>query len=182
MEDYEQQAKNFLEKTGTEFSVKFLKHGKHFDDDKEERDIYEITLKRGERESKFKFGQSINNSIKYKIVDGYIRDEIRGKLKDKNMSPKGVNTKEELNKIRVRFIGGGKFWEENKDFSEPTPYEVLAALTKYMPIDFEDFCSNYGYDTDSRKAEKIYNAVVDEVKNLMILYNEEEMEMRREIV
>ncbi len=40
MIDYEEQANKFLSKTGTEFSAKFLKHGKHFEDDKEDRDIY----------------------------------------------------------------------------------------------------------------------------------------------
>lgn len=45
---------------------------------------------------------------------------------------------------------------------EPTMYDILACLTKYDPESFEWFCSNYGYDTDSRKAEKTYHAVVKE--------------------
>jgi len=156
MTDYEEQAKEFLSKTGTEFSTKFLKHGKFFEDDKESRDIYEITLKRGKREYKFKFGESINTSGKYIC---YL--------------PEG--------KVRVQKPNNSLWCSKNKEFSEPTPYGVLAALTKYMPADFEDFCSNYGYDTDSRKAEKIYHAVVDEVKNLMILYSDKEMKMLQEI-
>ena len=44
----------------------------------------------------------------------------------------------------------------------PSIYDILACLTKYDPEDFENFCTNYGYDTDSRKAYKTYKAVVRE--------------------
>lgn len=42
----------------------------------------------------------------------------------------------------------------------PTPYDVLASLTKYEPGSFENFCADYGYD--SRRAEQTYHAVVAE--------------------
>ena len=45
---------------------------------------------------------------------------------------------------------------------EPTIYDILACLEKYESIDFADFCSNYGYNEDSRKAYKIYLAVKKE--------------------
>jgi len=45
---------------------------------------------------------------------------------------------------------------------KPSMYDVLACLTKYDPGSFENFCSEYGYDTDSRKAEKTYKAVCKE--------------------
>lgn len=167
MTDYEKQAKGFLKETGTEFSVKFLKHGKHFEDDKEDRDIYEITLKRGEREYKFDFGQSINASGKFIVYS----PDGKKKFNDLKLANK---------KYGHPILSRGEY-ERNKDFAEPTPYEVLAALTKYMPIDFKDFCSNYGYDVDSRKAEKIYHKVVDEVKNVMILFNDKEMDELRVI-
>ena len=55
----------------------------------------------------------------------------------------------------------------NAGDTTPTYYDVLAALTKYDPYSFEDFCADYGYDEDSRKAyatfkevQKEYNAVV----------------------
>ncbi len=60
--EYEEQAEKFLKETQTEFKAEFLKHGLHFEGDEQERDIYLITLKRGEREFKFNFGQSIVNS------------------------------------------------------------------------------------------------------------------------
>lgn len=45
---------------------------------------------------------------------------------------------------------------------EPTAYDVLACLNKYNPNSFTDFCSDFGYDTDSRQAERTYKAVCRE--------------------
>lgn len=56
--------------------------------------------------------------------------------------------------------------------NEPTMYDVLVCLTQSDPEDFEWFCSNYGYDTDSRKAEKIYHAVVKEWKAVERLFGD----------
>ena len=63
----------------------------------------------------------------------------------------------------------------------PTAYDVLSCLTKSDPCTFEDFCSTYGYDEDSRKAEKIYNAVLDEWRNVCALFTDEEIEQLQEI-
>lgn len=161
-------AEEFLKKTGTSFNAVFLKYDRHFDDDKEKRDIYEITLTRGERVFKFNFGNSVVDSVKYKIT-GIVREKT---------GIAGVNTKEELkilqNKYRAEY---GQFWNENQSFKAPTPYDVLACLQKNDVGSFEDFCSEFGYDTDSRKAEKSYKAVVNEYNNLKMLYNDAELEM-----
>jgi hypothetical protein len=44
----------------------------------------------------------------------------------------------------------------------PTAYDVLTCLTKYDPGTFENFCGDFGYDEDSRRAEKVYKAVLKE--------------------
>lgn len=59
--------------------------------------------------------------------------------------------------------------------SHPTPYDVLASLTKYDPYSFESFCSDYGYDTDSRKSEKVYNAVQNEWRKMNNFFTSEEL-------
>lgn len=41
----------------------------------------------------------------------------------------------------------------------PTAYDMLAALTKYDPGSFANFCRGYGYNEDSRRAERTYKAV-----------------------
>lgn len=62
MDEYEKQAEEFLEKTNTIMKIEFLRHGKHFQDDKRSRDTYEITLKNEKHIYKFNFGQSLINS------------------------------------------------------------------------------------------------------------------------
>lgn len=61
--DYQKQGTDFLKDTNTKMIVKFLKHGKHFADEKETRDIFKITLVRqGKRQYSFNFGQSLAES------------------------------------------------------------------------------------------------------------------------
>lgn len=129
--DYQQQAINFLNATKTEMEFKKIGHDFYFPDDKEERDIWRITLLQRTypiKKYSFRFGQSIAN---------------KGK--------------------------------------KPTEYDVLACLTKYDPETFENFCSNYGYDMDSRKAEKTYMAVQEEWTNLCRLFTHEQFEQLQEI-
>jgi len=44
----------------------------------------------------------------------------------------------------------------------PSSYDILACITKYNPGTFSVFCSCYGYDEDSKTAEKTFIAVVNE--------------------
>lgn len=64
---------------------------------------------------------------------------------------------------------------------EPSSYDVLACLTKYEPGDFNNFCFEYGYYTDSRKAEKTYKAVIKEWDKVSKFFSEEELDVLREI-
>lgn len=173
--NYEQQAADFLAATGTTLTVNFLKHGKHFDDDKEERDIYQCELKRGSRSYKFNFGNSLANSGKYK---GH-------KHLCLNSFGKFLFTENEYQNMRKR--PGGSYtikYNEinlNKDFKEPTAYSILSCLTKYDCGSFDDFCNEFGYDTDSKKAEKTYNAVKDEYMNVCALFTDKEIEQLQDI-
>ena len=54
--DYNKQARDFLNKTGVTMKIKFLYNGNHFDDEKEKRDVYRITISKGTRSYTFKFG------------------------------------------------------------------------------------------------------------------------------
>ena len=64
---------------------------------------------------------------------------------------------------------------------EPTMYDVLTCLTKYDPNTFKDFCSEYGYNEDSRVAERTYKAVVKEYNAMQRLFNPEILEQMQEI-
>lgn len=179
MNKYDKQAKNFLAKTKTTFKVEFLKYDKYFESDKEKRDIYKITLKRGNREFSFDFGQSINCSMQWIANTIYAKNACH-KLGNPRLF--GKNKNEMFKNAKLSLFGGiYNDFVLNKNFEEPTPYSVLACLTKYDPESFEDFCSNFGYDTDSIKATKVYKAVVDEWKNVAMLWNDSEIEELQEI-
>ena len=63
----------------------------------------------------------------------------------------------------------------------PTNYDILACLQKYDVGSFYDFCSDFGYNEDSRKAENIYNAVCKEYDNVCKIWNDSEIEILNEI-
>ena len=121
--DYTKQAQDFLTKTGVKCSIKYKEYGKHFDDDKEKRNIYRVTLRKGKNSYSFNFGDSI-----------------------------------------ARTQRGAK----------PNEYDVLVCLTKYEPGTFENFCGDFGYDTDSRRAEKTYKAVLKEYAEVCRIWTEAE--------
>lgn len=177
MSEYEQQAQQFLKDTGAELRIAFHRNGKHFEDDKSTRDIYDITLIRGNRVYNFYFGQSLNKSIKYQEKHGAKR------VYHCDGSSAGSH--------KYRYLYPEKFPKDEKEakFSEwviipreaPTAYDILACLTKYDPGTFEDFCSEFGYDTDSRKADRVYKAVKDEWDNVCKLFSDQEIERLAEI-
>jgi len=71
------------------------------------------------------------------------------------------------------------FWNSYNDAREgksPTAYGVLATIEKNDPGDFAEFCSNYGYDEDSKKAHKTYKAVVKQWEKAERFFTPEEIE------
>lgn len=261
--EYEKQANDFLRKTNTSITVKYLKFDKHFADDDHKRNIFKITLKNDKHKYSFNFGSSISDSCKpeqIRKIDSNEKTDIYfgfGMPKTKLVHYVTFGHKIETNYPVLLSIANGESYEHllntvhiekdyerylndvkeynskitikyNKDYArqyglylektvsldeiyakireaihkavkkseaeietvlinrkdeiiKPSAYDILTCLTKYNPYDFENFCSEYGYDTDSRKAEKIYKAVLDEWDNISKLFNDEELEMLSEI-
>lgn len=65
--------------------------------------------------------------------------------------------------------------------NEPNNYDILACLNPYDFRDFEEFCSNFGYNEDSRQAEKAYKAVCKEYAGLTRVLNEDQRNQLNEI-
>jgi len=140
--DYQKQGNDFLSITRTEMGIKLLGHFPYWEDEKDSRDVYEITLTReGRKPFIFKFGQSLANSGVPSMF--------------------GVRTIADKEKAEER---------ARKDKKKPSSYDVLTSLTTYDPGTFENFCADYGYDTDSRKAEKTYFAVQKEHSEVVRLF------------
>lgn len=159
MDTYTKQAQDFLTKTNTTLDVEYIGHGPHFDDDKESRDIYRFTLTRDGRKYSAKFGQSIAHS-------GTPTESYKVNSKFDRTNPGSFPTKPE------------HFERKRK---KPMAYDILACLTKYDVGTFENFCAEFGYDTDSRKAEKTYFAVQREYEGVCRIWNAKEREELAEI-
>lgn len=72
MDKYNKQSFDFLKATKTTIRTKFLKYDYHFEGDKDKRDIYLVTISRGNKSFSFNFGQSLYLSGSGEISpDGY---------------------------------------------------------------------------------------------------------------
>lgn len=179
--EYEKQANDFLEKTGATITSNYGGHQKHFDGDKEARGIYVVTIKRdGKTPMSFNFGQSINDSWSWRAM------KARGhKLENVGFLDKANKDARYLSAIsegrEIDFDAMGRSYSLKKVIKAPTAYDILACLTKYNPGTFEDFCGDFGYDTDSRSAEKTYHAAMKEYGDLAQIFSPEELEEMEEI-
>jgi len=182
MKEYNEQANKFLEDTNTKIEINFSNYGKHFIDDTEERDIYDIKLIRGEREYKFKFGNSLNDSG-HKLINKNTHKEVKYTWM-REVQYKTLIATRDLKRIKQfcssKFVAMGclKLIEPK----EPTPYDILSCLTTYDPDTFKEFCDIFGYDMDSIKANTVYLAVVEEWKNIKMLYTDAEIGQLQEIL
>ena len=171
--DYEKQANNFLKKVNATIEITFKKFDFHFNVDKEKRDIYEVTIKRGKRKFTFDFGNSLNDSGFYFTVGRKMYELDRKYLDSRNLTML-------CKQIDCGFSPSCESDVIHKPV-KPSSRSILACLTKYDPDTFENFCSEYGYDADSKTAEKIYNAVINEWQNVCALFTDEEIQELAEI-
>ena len=82
-------------------------------------------------------------------------------------------------RFSIRF--GQSLKESNYGNANPTAYDVVSCLIKNDPDTFENFCAEFGYDTDSRKAEKIYRAVCEEWEKVSAFFTEKELSILQTI-
>lgn len=74
-----------------------------------------------------------------------------------------------------------KIIRERREELKTKEYDVLACLTKYDPGTHEDFCADFGYDTDSIRGLKTYLAVQKEYYDLRRIFTPEQLEAMQEI-
>ena len=116
----------------------------------------------------FTFWDSIHNTeISTMTFEEYAKKKLKyNRVEDMSYGEK-VKAKNDLARLKADAV--------------PNEYDVLACLEKYDVGTFEDFCSEFGYDEDSRTAERIYIAVIKEYKDLTRIFTEEQMEKLSEI-
>lgn len=152
MDEYIKQAAEFLQKTHAKMKIEYVGLAVNKEwKEKEKRCLYEITLTSPRGSMTFNFWDSIRNT----------------KIRTMPFEAYNVQANKEL--------------AAKKKAAVPSVYDVLACLQKYDPGTFEDFCSDCGYDEDSRTAERIYFAVQKEYTQLARLFTPEQMEELSEI-
>lgn len=116
-----------------------------------------------------------NEALKNRVFFHKLPKEKQGAIKANLKETAAHYTEAEMTKVMARFT------ELNNEQKAPRPYDILTCLTKYDPETFSDFCACYGYDEDSRSAERTYKAVVKEYNSLSRLYTPDELEAMAEI-
>ena len=69
-------------------------------------------------------------------------------------------------------------WNDAQSNRPPSEYDVLACASSdiHCPSDFGDFCAEYGYDTDSRRAEQTFKRCRAQSERLQRIFDTEEMQ------
>lgn len=168
---YEQQAIDFLAKHGITFEAKFLRHGSmRWDKEGETRDIYSLVLRRDRHNLSVEFGQSIANSGEWLV------DDKLPKFR------KVFNDKAQAIQYSSRIHGGmlGRV-KKNPNKKAPTAYCMLTSITKNDPGTLEEFCDEFGYNTDSIRDNETYKAVKEEWFTVRDFFSKDELEELQEI-
>lgn len=98
-----------------------------------------------------------------------------------------VDDKQERHIFKIKISRGRKSYSFNfgqsiaQGSKSPSSYSILSCLQKYEVGTFQYFCGNFGYEEDSRKAVKIYKAVLKEFAGMQRLFSSEELEIMAEI-
>lgn len=171
---------------------------KYFPDDVEERECLNITVGRNDKSINFDFGLS--------IVDTFFLNAIANMLKLVTVSirtkeGKYLRTEDrlyygdtELECIPFSFPSNAIKELKRDSFSKPALtsylrtkkeetingilYSVLCSIRSdfYIPECFEYFCAEFGYDTNSRQAEKTFQGCQVQAKKLRSIFNESDID------
>ena len=168
MNDYEQQAVNFLHKAKADMAIYLVGKSRNKNwDEKELRNLYDVTITTPRGTMTLEFWDSIHNTEIYYMIDAEYGEKMSGRGWCQM-------TLDERRAFRWEF-------QDKQSKVIPTFYDVLACLTKSDPGTFKDFCWEYGYSDDSISALKIYTAVQNEWADLCRIFTPEQLEELAEI-
>ena len=76
------------------------------------------------------------------------------------------------------------YWMGSAHTKAPSKKDVLYSfiMDDVTGLDFEEFCLEFGYDNDSIKALRTFEACKEQTENFYRLFNEEEREILRELL
>lgn len=168
MNEYLEQTKSFLNRANAKCEIVYggISRNENWKE-KDKRNWYDITISTPRGKMMYVFWDSIyDTEISGMTFEEYVTKKLHNRVEDMSYGEK-VKAKNNLARLKAEAV--------------PNEYDVLACLGKYDVGTFEDFCSEFGYDEDSRTAEKFYIAAIKEYKDLTRIFTEEQMEELREI-
>jgi hypothetical protein len=174
--EYDLQAEKFVKDTNIEIVKTYTGHRFYFDGDKERRACFHITVKRGNQSFSYDFGQSIMESYLVETEFGFTHRKPRP-INQSDLRLKAVNQLlrgEKSCDSRIRLY-------ENK--VPPSDYSLLSCMSmdSYQSDSFEDWCDNFGYDTDSRKALDTFLKCQKISSDINRFFTDTELEQLQEI-
>ena len=169
MDECRQQALDFLAKCNATMEIKFV--GKeipaHWKDETKPHNKYQFTITTPKGSYTSYFWDSLHNTeIMQLTVQKYAERKYRARY-DVLRPYEQQKARNELCKL--------------KEEAKPTEYSILACMEKYGYDSFSDFCSEFGYSTDSISARETYLACGEEYAGLRRIFTEEQMKQLREI-
>lgn len=168
MNEYVKQAKDFLNNANAKCEIVYggISRNETWKETAK-RNWYDVTITTSRGKMSYVFWDSINNTeISQMTLEKYVEKKLKRRYSYFSYDER-KKAERELKKLKAEAV--------------PNEYDVLACLEKYDVGTFEDFCSEFGYDEDSRTAERIYIAVIKEYKDLTRIFTEEQMEELSEI-
>ena len=132
-----------------------------------------------ERAEEFLKRHDLGFGATYKNTGAYFEDDgERGDSRDIYQ----IRIKRRNNGHSITFNFGQSIADTEKG-RKPGAYSILASLSSdiYCPCDFDEFCREYGYDEDSRTAERIFKKSSKFAERLNNFFGEGEKEDLSEI-
>lgn len=182
MNEYDEQAEEFLKSTGTTLEVNFAYTGPYFGDEKEIRDVYSFTLRNDKGIYSAQFGDSTHNTQRRKFATSSNGHSVSF------MSESYGSEEKHVKKMGFNLNRGGRLdAKELKAAREhkPNAYAILSCIGGYVPEVFEDFCSEFGYDdqalSEYPRVMNIFTQCQMEARGMRQLFTEGQREQLSEI-
>lgn len=142
-------------------SVNVVGKDKYFQDDTEDRIILRVIVLRGGKDISFRFGMSTADTDVFTGTVSQVAARIH-RIKtvwDREQHVKGFVTK-------------------RKEIKDNLLYSLLSCIASdySVPETFHDFCGEFGYDEDSRKAEKTFHSCLEQSHKLHSIFTDEEID------
>jgi hypothetical protein len=133
--------------------------------------------------------EQLINSSNYETATNLVSKELNIKLKviSSHYGKHFHDDKQNRYIFKIQLLKGKKSYTFNFGQSinagnkAPSMYDILSCLQKYDVGSFENFCGDFGYNTDSRTAERTYKAVLKEFNSMERLFNNDELEVLQQI-